>query len=203
VMVVIGDAVGYELAGTMVSAVVKSCCDEVMRLAPLETSPAALLETLNASLYRQNRPALASCLAMLFDADTGTVTYANAGHLQPYCLHATTAPSPKQIADVRVLQGAGPLLGDLERPEFKLCTAPLDRNGCFVMLSDGMLAPRNDQGDDYGYRRFHRMLKMLPSGDPQALRDGILGAIGTYSASGRAKRNSVPDDQALLVVKCS
>ncbi len=203
VMVVIGDAVGYELAGTMVSAVVKSCCDEVMRLAPRETSPAALLETLNASLYRANRPALASCLAMLFDAEAKTVTYSNAGHLQPYSVQAAAAPTPKHGADVGVLKGAGALLGDLERPEFKLCTAPLDKTGCFVLLSDGLLAPRDGAGNDYGYRRFHRLLKTLPCDDPQAVRDGILGAIATHSPAGSAKEKSVPDDQALLVVKCS
>ncbi len=202
VMVVIGDAVGYELAGTMVSAVVKSCCDEVMRLAPQPITPTALLEILNASLYRSNRPALASCLAILFDAESGTASYANAGHLQPYSLRAASSPEAKKTADVGVLQGTGPLLGDLADPQFKLATASLDRTGCFVLLSDGMLAPQNTDGEQYGYRRFHRLLKMLPCGQPQEMRDGILGAITSHSEA-VSKAKSVPDDQALLIVKCS
>ncbi len=196
-MVVIGDAVGYELAGTMVSAVVKSCCDEVMRLSAKTMNPAALLTVLNNSLYRESRPALASCLALRFDANTGTVRYANAGHLRPYGLRQAGVPSA-----VEVLGGSGPLLGDLASPDFAIRETKLAEDAAFLLLSDGTIAPRNVAGDAYGYRRLHNLLPAMDSSDAQSIRDSILGAISAHSEGATARQLSVPDDQALLVVQC-
>ncbi len=202
-MVVIGDAVGYELAGTMVSAVVKSCCDEVMRLAPSETDPAALLTKLNASLYRANRPALASCLAVRFDAKAGTVSYANAGHLRPYSLRGAQVPTARKSTDVEVLGGSGPLLGDLATPNFALRTAALDPGRAFILLNDGTIAPRSVGGDAFGYRRLHRLFAGQTQREAQSIRDSILEAISAHTGGVASKQLSVPDDQALLVVQCS
>ncbi|MCP4448739.1 MAG: serine/threonine-protein phosphatase [Myxococcales bacterium] len=175
VMVVIGDAVGYELAGTMVSAVVKSCCDEAVRLAPESLDPASLLNMLNSSLYRSSRPALASCLAVLFDSATMRVSYANAGHLRPYKLSHDGAGGGEVATKVGSLSASGPLLGDLGSPEFKLKTTELDKTGAFVLLSDGLLAPTGTEGSEFGYRRLHRLLKKQPDASPDVLRDSILG----------------------------
>ena len=203
ILVVVGDAVGYELAGTMVATVVKSCCDEVVRLAKSNVDPATLLGMLNTSLYRSNRPALASCLAVLFDSDAKAVSYANAGHLSPYRLQSSAKKSASGNTRITTLTGSGPFLGDMAKPEFTLRSAPLDGSGCFVLLSDGLLAPTDGDGEEYGYRRFHRLLKKLPCTEPQTLRDTMLAAINTHCHELGVPGNYTPDDQALLVVKCS
>jgi len=199
IMVVIGDAVGYELAGTMVSAVVKSCCEEIMRLAPPNLDPSQLLGMLNVSLFQPNRPALASCLAVLFDTEKKEVSYSNAGHLASYRLRARGGASANTPVSIDVMKGAGPLLGDLDRPVFELHQMPLQESACFVMLTDGLLAPTNSAGTSYGYRRFHRMLREQRCAEPLALRDSVLASLEGHTGGARPRHE---DDQALLVLRC-
>ena len=193
VMVVVGDAVGKDLAGTLVSAVVKSCCDQVFSQRPKELDPGRLLAMLNDSLYRPTRPALASCSAVIFDPGRSLVSYANAGHLPPYRAHAQ-----REGLEVNVLKGTGPLLGDLKNPDFQVHSQPLSSADTFLFLTDGLLAPRDAKGDSYGYRRFHRLLRRQDSADPQALRTAILSGIASHSSE-----TKLWDDQALLLVKYS
>jgi phosphoserine phosphatase RsbU/P len=194
VMVVIGDSVGSDLAGTMVSAVLKSCCDQVFDTPPPDLGPGRLLSMLNDSLFRPTRPALASCSAVVFDANTSTVTYANAGHLPPYVIR----PLRAQVGSVvDVLKGSGPLLGDLPNPEFKVHTVPLSSQESYIFLTDGLLAPESPSGEAFGYRRFLRLLRGQGNGDPLVVRNAVLNSIAAYSSEER-----LHDDQALLVLKC-
>ena len=74
-MIVIGDAVGSGLAGSMVSAVIKSCCDTIFEQQPRELEPSQLLAFLNESLCRPDHPAQTSCFAALFDPGRSLVFY--------------------------------------------------------------------------------------------------------------------------------
>ena len=191
-VVVVGDSVGRDLAGTMVSAVLKSACDQVFAKRPKTLDPGWLLTMLNQSLFRPTRPALASCSAVLFDSRNSTVAYANAGHLPPYLIRPSIHGS-----SVSVLAGTGPLLGDLPNPEFKVVTVPLSRQESYVFLTDGLLAPENQAGDAFGYRRFQRLLRSQQEGAPDLVCKAILDAIDSHSKESRLR-----DDQALLVLKC-
>lgn len=190
-MVVVGDSVGRDLAGTMVSAVLKSACDQVFASGPSFVDPAQLLNMLNDSLFRPTRPALASCSVALFDARSAFLSYANAGHVAPYLLR----PSPTG-AEVSILAGTGPLLGDLAHPDFTIRTASLSKQDSYVFLTDGLLAPRNAVGDSYGYQRFQQLLKKQRSGAPDQVCAAILSDIESYSQD-----SQLWDDQALLVLK--
>ncbi|HTM19270.1 MAG TPA: PP2C family protein-serine/threonine phosphatase, partial [Kofleriaceae bacterium] len=85
-LMLIGDAVGHGLAGSMVSAVVKSCADSIFDSRPKRIDPSTLLGALNRALYRSHHPVHASCFALLIDPAGRKVHYANAGHPFPYSL---------------------------------------------------------------------------------------------------------------------
>lgn len=191
VLVVVGDSVGRKLAGAMVSAVVKSCCDQIIADKGESLTPGEILSVLNTSLFRATHPALASCSVALLDPMRSKMTYANAGHQLPYCLHKS-----KDELAIRVLQGTGPLLGDLLDPQFKVHTAQLSNSDALVFLTDGLLAARDAQGDSFGYRRFHKLLRQQRSTDPEGLRKAILAGISAHSSEAQLR-----DDQALLIVK--
>lgn len=191
VLIVMGDSVGRRLAGAMVSASVKSCCDQVIEDKGASLTPGDILDILNASLFRATHSALASCCVAILDPQRSQMTYANAGHLQPYRLR-----KGKDGLTLGVLQGTGPLLGDLMNPEFKVQREQLSNADTVVFLTDGLLAPRNAKGESFGFRRFHQLLKRQTSTDPKAMQDSVLAAIEVHSEDQKLR-----DDQALLIVK--
>jgi serine phosphatase RsbU (regulator of sigma subunit) len=191
VLVVMGDSVGRKLAGSMVSAAVKSCCDQIIADKGDSLNPAEILSILSASLFRATHSALASCVVAILDPTRSQVTYANAGHQLPYCLRAG-----KEGLTINVLQGTGPMLGDLLEPKFQMHTARLSNSDSLVFLTDGLLAPRDAQDDAFGYRRLHRLLRHQTSNDPETLREAIVASISAHSADPQLR-----DDQAMLIVK--
>lgn len=190
-MVVIGDAVGHDLAGTMVSAVVKSCCDAIFERRPEEIDPAQLLRLLNGSLYRPSRPALTSCFAALFDPTRSLVFYANAGHVAPYRLRQ----GPEDV-ELGSLTGAGPLLGDALTPALQVRTAPLASGDAFFFLTDGVLGVRGAGGKSLGERRLARALRSVPDTEPTQVRQHVNATIRTWRT-----RPQPADDEAFLVVR--
>src|SRR5262249_25584293 len=87
VLIVIGDVVGTGLAGSMASAVPKSCCD-ALHAAGAAGDAGNVLIGLNHALFRPQRPIHMTCFAAVFDARAGQVSYANAGHVFPYHMSA-------------------------------------------------------------------------------------------------------------------
>jgi serine phosphatase RsbU (regulator of sigma subunit) len=193
IMVLIGDAVGRDLAGTMVSAVIKSSCDEIFERRPKELDPSQLLTLINGSLFRPTRPALASCFAALLDPTRSLIFYANAGHIPPYRLRK----EGNEMA-VSTLGGSGALLGDVQRPNYRVHKTPLTDSDCLVLLTDGLVEACNASGTPFGYGRMARLLKGLQMGPPDSLRRAILSALSGHRGAAPAE-----DDQALLVVRCS
>jgi serine phosphatase RsbU (regulator of sigma subunit) len=190
VLVVIGDAVGKELAGAMVSAVVKSCTDSLYEQSPAELHPTRLLESLNHALYRSSRPAQTSCFAALFDPGNGRMEYANAGHVIPY--HLRFSGSGPTLG---ALIGSGPLLGDTEGATYRSNTMPLGPSDAFVFFTDGLLKVRDPSGKELRERKLQRLLSKQGQNDAQAMRDAIVAAANRHRGGGNLR-----DDQALVVV---
>ncbi|MBT8495860.1 MAG: serine/threonine-protein phosphatase [Deltaproteobacteria bacterium] len=193
VLVIIGDAVGRELAGAMVSAVVKSCTDTMFEQAPGQLAPSVLLESLNRALYRSSRPAQTSCFAALFDPHSGRMDYANAGHVIPYQLRFSGSG-----VTLGALIGSGPMLGDTEDATYKVNSLPLTGSASFVFFTDGLTKVRDSAGKEFRDRRLQRLLQSQGSNDARAIRDAIVAAAETHRGEG-----SLRDDLALVVVSSS
>lgn len=191
VMVLIGDAVGQELAGAMVSAVAKSCADTLFGELPEGMDPGALLTSLNHSLYQPSRPAQTSCFALLLDPANGQAHYSNAGHVIPY--HVRFGGGR---AELGALPGSGPLLGDTEDVEFKSTSVPLGADDAFVLFTDGLLKSQNPQGQPFRERQLQRLLGAQASADPKAICSGIVQATSQHRGG-----TELVDDEALVVVR--
>ncbi len=190
-LIVMGDSVGRRLAGAMVSASVKSCCDQVIADKGNVLDPAEILTILNTSLFRATHSALASCSVAILDPGRSLLSYANAGHQLPYRLRKAS-----DGLSLSVLQGSGPLLGDLMDPVFQVHKQQLSNADSVVFLTDGLLAPRNSANEAYGHRRFHKLLKAQSTTDPKDISDAVLAALAAHSADEKLR-----DDQALLIIK--
>ncbi len=192
-LVLIGDAVGHGLAGSMVSAVVKSCADAIFDNRPKRIDPSTLLGALNRALFRSHHPVHASCFALLFDPGAGHIQHANAGHPFPY--HVTAGAGGPTIG---VLPGAGPLLGDEAAARYKIHVAPLHAGEAFVLITDGLVKAQDPAGKAFGERRLQKLLVEHAGETPTAMRNAVLTAIAGHRAE-----TPLTDDSALLVVRWS
>lgn len=196
VVFVIGDAVGSGLAGSMVAAVVKSCCDALYDAEATDAtggvSPTQLLGALNAALHRPSTPTQARCFAALFDPQGQRILYANAGHTVPYRVQFAGGSS-----DLGVLAGAGMLLGDSAELGYRENRSPLGAREAFVLFTDGLVKTCNREGEPFGERRLQRVLAVQKEASAREIRERVLTALAAYRDGG-----PLADDIALVVVRC-
>ncbi len=190
IVILIGDAIGSGLAGSMVSAVVKSCCDAIFDTDPSRLDPATLLRALNRALYRSRNPVHTSAFALILDPESLHIEYSNAGNPFPY--HVAGGPA---VTVLGVLSGAGPLLGDEVDARYKTQHVNMGEGDSLVLFTDGLVRARNPAGETFGERGLQRLLKKLGPHPAEEMRQLILSGVAEY-------RNDTPfpDDVALIVV---
>jgi serine phosphatase RsbU (regulator of sigma subunit) len=186
-LVVIGDVIGTGLAGSMVSAVAKSCCDAFQAAGTVD--PGALLTALNRALWRPTRPIHMTGVAALFDPQRGQVAWANAGHPMPYFASATEER-------LGVLTGSGPMLGDVPDAHYASSTRGLGHGDAVLLYTDGLVEAMNLQRVPFGERRLQRALSAAKAAGPPRVRDAILRAVDEFRAGA-----PVDDDELLVCVR--
>lgn len=187
-LLIIGDATGAGLAGSMVSAVVKSCSDAILDEHGDRVDPASLLGTLNRALWRPEKPIHMTAFAALFDRGKGVVRAANAGHPFPYRVTAR--------GELGVLGGGGPVLGDEPQSRYKAHEHPLAEGDVVVFFTDGLVATRGPDGKPFGERRLQKLLAGLAGQGATAVRDKIAEQIAQYRGPA-----AMTDDEAMIVMK--
>ncbi len=103
-------------------------------------SPAVLLAQLNRVLHESRVGGFATCLCADFTA-AGEVTFANAGHLPPYC-------NSREIEISSSLP-----LGIAATAQYAETTLRLAPGETLTLLSDGVVEARNTAGELFGFER--------------------------------------------------
>jgi len=189
VLILIADATGVGLAGSMLSAVARSCCDGLLASpeGPATDDPATLLSAVNVALWRPEQPVHMRAFAAVFDSGAGVLRYANAGHRSPYHLRGGT---------LGVLSGAGPVLGDEARASYRTVERPVGTGDTLLFYTDGLVGTRNPEGGAFGERKLQRLLgSVIVTGAP-GLRDAVVTEVDKF-------RGGAPlaDDEAMVVVR--
>jgi sigma-B regulation protein RsbU (phosphoserine phosphatase) len=120
--------------------------------------------------------------------DSGTLTYANAGHCLPM-LRPASGP-------LRTLPRGGMALGvlpGLTYEEHSIALAPGDR---LVFYSDGVTEVFSPQGAIFGEERLLQLLESSPDDTAQALLDAILASVYGFCGA-----EALTDDLTLLVLR--
>jgi sigma-B regulation protein RsbU (phosphoserine phosphatase) len=189
-LVLIGDATGGGLGGSMVSAVVKSCSDAIIDARADEVDPAALLGALNRALWRPERPVHMRCFAALFDRGRGEIRYANAGHLVPYRVSAD--------GTLGALVGAGPVLGDEPQSVYRLGDHALAPGDAIVLYTDGLVEMTNRDSKSFGERRLQKLVTAGAALGAVQLRDIVVREVTRHRGAAAAR-----DDETVVVVKAT
>jgi serine phosphatase RsbU (regulator of sigma subunit) len=192
-LIMIGDVTGHGVAAAMVTAAAKGCYDVALRLMGDDVDVVELMVRMHHAVRRTGGGQLnMTCFAALLDPERGEVSFANAGHAVPYVCRRDERGRGR--LEVLVARG-NPLGASAELPKLKAQTRPLAPGDLLVFYTDGIVECQDPRGEQWGDRRFQRILKSLAGErDIQAARDRIVREAATFS-EGRP-----PDDDITLVV---
>jgi serine phosphatase RsbU (regulator of sigma subunit) len=143
----------------------------------VEGSAAAVLSKINDVLHddldRAQLFMTASCMA--FDAATGVLTYANAGHPAALVLQAGQSRCVP-------LHAEGVLLGIQKNARFEQVELPMQAGDVVVFYTDGITEVCNEAGDFFGVRRLEEAIVSNARREPEPLIDAVLAELGRFAA---------------------
>lgn len=140
-LAVIGDVSGKGLRAAMLVALIVGA---IRTLAAFTRDPMEILSGVNDRLCGHVKSQFATCL-VLHIAASGHTTMANAGHLPPYWNGSEVA-----------MPGSLPL-GLVQGAAFEPACIDLQRGGCLMLISDGIVEAQNGRGELFGFSRVQEM----------------------------------------------
>jgi sigma-B regulation protein RsbU (phosphoserine phosphatase) len=184
--IVIADVAGKGVPAGLFAA---ACLTVIRTLAQTGLDPADVLSRANRQLSAQNREQMFATLCLLhLDVSTGEIRAAVAGH-----------PSARIIRTngkvERVLARTGPIFGVIPNAEWEETECRLEPRERLVLVTDGVLEARNDQGVMLADDGFDRMLSGVAHLDTKETARRIAWAV-------RTREGEQPSDDLTVVVMC-
>ncbi len=185
--IAIGDVAGKGISAALLMSAIQSALRMELRtsleaIVPAQTSTngfhlstGRLVSDLNRQLYATTSPEKYAtfCLA-LYDEQTGTVTYTNAGHLPPILIGA---------GGVTRLDVNGTVVGAFPMSKYDESKVQLHSGDLLVWYTDGITEPENEYGEAFGEDRMIDLVaKNASMGDPhiiEILMDAVRQWTGT------------------------
>lgn len=184
--IVIADVSGKGLAAARQTAMVKYSLRSYAREHP---SPARVLTRLNDALF--DEPGVTGFVTLVYgvlDNETGTLTYASAGHEFPIVRRAADG-------SFETLAPTGMVLGAMPEMEYGEATVTLHPGDGVLLYTDGLTEARSPDGVFLETEGVERLLTDLRECPAPQLADTLMDAVRQYTA-GR-----LSDDTALLWVE--
>lgn len=147
-MVVIADVSGKGVPSAMLMALVLTL---IRQFARLGYSPAGLLQKVNETFSKENPQLMfVTAFVAIYDSDTGLLTYANAGHNNPYLIHH---------APLLLDQSQGTPLGLFQDETYNDAVLRLEQGDALFLYTDGVNEAVNSSKQFYGTDRLERVLQ--------------------------------------------
>jgi sigma-B regulation protein RsbU (phosphoserine phosphatase) len=184
--IVIADVAGKGVPAGLFAA---ACLTVIRTLAQTGLDPADVLSRANRQLSAQNREQMFATLCLLhLDVSTGEIRAAVAGH-----------PSARIIRTDgkidRVLARTGPIFGVIPNAEWEETECRLEPQERLVLVTDGVLEARNEQGVMLADDGFDQMLSGVAHLDTKETARRIAWAV-------RTREGEQPSDDLTVVVMC-
>ncbi len=187
--ILIGDVSGK---GVSAALVMSNAVSAVRSFVTLDepSSPARLLERLNAVLHRSTAP---DCFVTMFyaeyDMHTGCLRYANAGHDWPIVFNSRGEVTAE-------LEASGVMLGALPGVSLEDREIALAPGDVVVAYSDGLVDTVNPKDEPFAIERVKAALRPVIRQTPSRMVEALSGAL-------RAFQGDAPevDDVTMIVLK--
>jgi serine phosphatase RsbU (regulator of sigma subunit)/ketosteroid isomerase-like protein len=181
---VVGDATGK---GVPAALVMSTTCGMLRLAAQGSSSPGEMLQRVNEALFPYIPPNMfVTCFYGILDPDSGTFTYANAGHDLPYL---------RRNGDAEELRARGMPLGLMPGMGYEQKEIVLEEGDAALFYSDGLVEAHDTKGEMFGFPRLQALLS--EHGVQRSLGDFLLEEL--YSFTGDSWEQE--DDITLLTLR--
>jgi serine phosphatase RsbU (regulator of sigma subunit) len=172
------------------AALVMSTTCGMLRLAAQSySSPAEMLQRVNEALF-PNIPSnmFVTCFYAVLDPESGSLTYANAGHDLPY-LHRN--------GEAEELRARGMPLGLMPGMNYEEKETTLQAGEAALLYSDGLVEAHGPKGEMFGFPKLRALV--AEHGEERSLGDFLLEELKRFTGEGWEQE----DDITLLTLRCS
>jgi serine phosphatase RsbU (regulator of sigma subunit) len=183
---VVGDATGHGVPAALVMASARSMLRAV---AQASDSPGDVLRRVNDPLATDIPPNMfVTCFYAILDPESGSLTYANAGHDLPYLHRNGTAEE---------LRARGMPLGLMPGMGYEEKQTILHSGEAALLYSDGLVEAHDPEGEMFGFPRLRALV--AEHGEQRSLGDFLLEELHSFVG----ERWEQEDDITLLTLRCS
>lgn len=191
VALAIGDVSGKGISAAILMATIQSAfrarMHDAVQVRNVDT--AALVTQLNHHLHANTPPEkFATFFLAIYDEKLSTLTYTNAGHLQPILIRK---------GEVIRLEVDGMVIGAFPFASYGTSCLQMEPDDLLVCFTDGISEPENEYGEMFGEERLSGLIRKnahLPSIQVVNL---IIEAVEKWTGS-----PELQDDMTLLVARC-
>lgn len=186
--IVIADVSGHSVGAALIMSEVRTL---LRAEANLTRSPQAILETLNIQLHDDLTRAelFITMFYAKYDADSGILSYSNAGHNHPVLQGGDESP-------LRELDTEGLILGVKKDVLFEERTVKLISGDILLFYTDGLTEACNSQGEMFETSGMYDHLKTCVHLSADEIIDSFYARIHAFTGS-----QNLQDDISLVVVK--
>jgi predicted ester cyclase len=184
--VVVGDATGKGVPAALMMASTRSTLRAV---AQASESPSDALRRVNDPLATDIPSNMfVTCFYAILDPNSGTLSYANAGHDLPYLWHG---------GDCEELRARGMPLGLMPAMSYEEKEIVLDAGEAALFYSDGLVEAHDPEGEMFGFPRLRALI--AEHGEERSLGDFLLEELYSFVGDGWEQE----DDITLLTLRRS
>jgi serine phosphatase RsbU (regulator of sigma subunit) len=184
----VGDATGK---GIPAAFVMSATCALLGGVATASSaSPGEVLARVNeAVLTRIPANMFVTCFYAILEPESGSLTYANAGHDLPYLRHRN--------GDAEELRARGMPLGLMQGMSYEQKETILQADEMALLYSDGLVEAHDQRGEMFGFPRLRELV--AKHGDETSLEETLLEELYSFTGEGWEQE----DDITLLTLRRS
>ena len=188
-LLVVGDATGHGIHSAMIAATARGAVEALAAVDERLLTPEQVLRAIDQAIRMVGEHnVLMTAFATVFDSQTGTLHYANAGQNFPYVIKRN---DQRVLSDASIIAASGNPLGDRNiAVEIRRGSLQLTPGDVFVCFTDGVVERANPAGKLFGDRRLRAALAGQPVPDANALvnvRDSVLAAVERHAEGALAQ----------------
>jgi ketosteroid isomerase-like protein len=184
--IVVGDATGKGVPAALVMASARSMLRAV---AQASESPGEVLRRVNDPLVTDIPPNMfVTCFYAILDPNSGSLTYANAGHDLPYLWHG---------GDCEELRARGMPLGLMPGMSYEEKEIAFEAGEAALFYSDGLVEAHDPKGEMFGFPRLRALV--AEHGEEGSLGDYLMEELYSFVGDGWEQE----DDITLLTLRRS
>lgn len=183
-----GDVAGKGISAALLMATVQSSFRSHIQALAGQLCVSALVTELNKLLYSNTAPEKFSTFFLgIFDEDTSTLRYTNAGHLPPILIRQ---------GQVSLLNVDGMVVGAFPFAQYGESSIVLEPQDILLLYTDGISEPQNEFGEMYGEDRLIEVVRKNAHLNDAGIINAVMDAVQQWTGS-----PELQDDMTLLIAR--